>query len=54
MTEIIIDRQGGGGEGSKTGDGLGSIEELQAFELVKENGLLEQGIPDLFCAMDTL
>ena len=46
--EIIIDRQGGGGKGSKTGDGLGFIEELQVFELMKENGLLEQGFLTFF------
>lgn len=46
--EIIIDRQVGGGKGSKTGDRLGSIEELQAFELVKGKGLLEQGFPAFF------
>ena len=46
--EIIIDRQAGGGKGSKTGDRLGSIEELQAFELVKGKGLLEQGFPVFF------
>ena len=49
VMEIIIDRQGGGGKGSKTGYGLGFIEELQVFELMKENGLLEQGFLTFLC-----
>ena len=41
-------------EGSDTGDGRGSVEELQVFELGEGKGSVGAGVPDLFCAMDPL
>lgn len=40
------------GQGSNTGAGWDSLEELQAFELSEGKGSVRAGVPDLYCAMD--
>lgn len=46
--EIIINRQVGGERADETGDRLGSIEELQAFELSEGKRSVGAGFPAFF------